>query len=208
MRDKNRCKGAVKACKTRKCKGIYVCCIEKKGLEFCYECNSYLCSGYQKFADQVNRRSIKTMRTKRKEVIKMKTKTYVVLLLLFGISNHILASNSISKSLVGHWFVVEKNYNYSSEESVNYEEEVIYNFIFNDDGTGFWMIEREKKHSSGEPEKNEQKFNYKWKVQDDKIVFDFYEMGRTFESSYEFSDSVLTLSDPEQNTRKYSKKEV
>jgi len=32
MREKNRCEGAEKGCKTRKCKGIYVCCIEKKNL--------------------------------------------------------------------------------------------------------------------------------------------------------------------------------
>ncbi len=51
-RDKNRCEGAEKRCKTRKCKGIYVCCIEKKGLEFCYECKLYPCSRYKKFADR------------------------------------------------------------------------------------------------------------------------------------------------------------
>jgi hypothetical protein len=117
-----------------------------------------------------------------------------------------LASNSIPEFLIGHWFVVERNYNYSSEEAVNYDENITHNFIFNDDGTGFWMVETEKKHSGDKSEKTEQKFNYKWQVQNDKVVFDFYEMSRTFESSFEFLDSVLTLTDPENNTRKYSKK--
>jgi hypothetical protein len=117
-----------------------------------------------------------------------------------------LASNSIPEFLIGHWFVVERNYNYSSEESDNYEENVTYNFIFNDDGAGFWTVETEKKHAGGKSEKTEQKFKYKWKVQDDKIVLEFYEMSRTFESSFEYLDSVLTLTDPDNKTRKYSKK--
>jgi hypothetical protein len=50
-REKNRCAGADQACKSRKCKGIYVCCIEKKDLEFCYQCKSYPCARYRKFAD-------------------------------------------------------------------------------------------------------------------------------------------------------------
>lgn len=136
----------------------------------------------------------------------MKKEAYLVLLILLGISGHTLASNSITKNLIGHWFVVEKNYNYSSDEPVNYKETVTYNFIFNDDGTGFWMVEIEKKQTDDKSEKTEQKFNYKWKVQDDKIVLDFYEMNRSFESSFEVLDSVLTLTDPENNTRKYSKK--
>ena len=125
-------------------------------------------------------------------------------LLLFGIFGHIWASNQIIEPLIGHWFVVEENYNYSSEENVNYEEIVIINFVFNEDGTGFWMVEREKKHSNGKSEKNEEKFNYKWKILDKKLVLDFYEMGRTFESDFDISDSILTLSDPEGNTKKYS----
>ena len=44
MREKNRCEGAKKDCKTGKCKGIYASCIEKKGLEFCHQCKSYPCS--------------------------------------------------------------------------------------------------------------------------------------------------------------------
>ncbi len=51
-REKNSCEGANKGCKSRKCKGIYVCCIEIKGLEFCHQCKSYPCSRYRKFADR------------------------------------------------------------------------------------------------------------------------------------------------------------
>lgn len=126
--------------------------------------------------------------------------------LLFGIFGHIWAKNLNTEPLVGHWFVLEKNFNYSSEDNVNYEEILINNFVFNEDGTGFWKVEREKKHSDGKSEKNEEKFNYKWKVLDKRIVFDFYEMNRKFESDFDISDSILTLSDPEGNKRKYSKK--
>ncbi|MBN2890610.1 MAG: hypothetical protein JXL97_01970 [Bacteroidales bacterium] len=128
--------------------------------------------------------------------------------LLFGFFGNIWAYNQVIEPLIGYWFVVEKNYNYSSEDSVNYEEIVINNFVFNEDGTGFWMVEREKKHSNSESEKNEEKFSYKWKILDDKIVFDFYEMDRVFESDFDISDSILTLSDPEGNIRKYSKKRI
>jgi hypothetical protein len=51
IRPNNRCEGAEAGCKTRKCKGIYVCCIEMKGLEFCYQCANYPCSRFKKFAD-------------------------------------------------------------------------------------------------------------------------------------------------------------
>ncbi|WP_430822611.1 DUF3795 domain-containing protein [Carboxylicivirga sp. N1Y90] len=50
VRKKNTCEGAQIACKERKCKNIYHCCIEKKGLEFCHECNSYPCSKFKTFA--------------------------------------------------------------------------------------------------------------------------------------------------------------
>jgi hypothetical protein len=50
-RDNKRCEGAEVGCKTRKCKGIYICCIEKKGLQFCYQCTSYPCNRFKKFAD-------------------------------------------------------------------------------------------------------------------------------------------------------------
>ncbi|MCG8582077.1 MAG: DUF3795 domain-containing protein [Bacteroidales bacterium] len=52
IRDTKRCEGAEKGCKKRKCKGIYVCCIEKKELEFCYQCKSYPCARYRQFADR------------------------------------------------------------------------------------------------------------------------------------------------------------
>lgn len=139
------------------------------------------------------------------EVIKMK-RTYLFMFLFMGIIHHVGASDSISKSLIGHWFVVQRNYDYSSGDSVNDEEKVTYNFVFNDDGSGYWMVETEKKHSGGKPVKNEQKFNYKWTVKDDKIVLDFFEMSKTVECNFKFSDAVLTLTDPENNTRKYAKK--
>lgn len=50
-RVKNKCLGAEIQCKTRKCKGIYVCCIEKKGFDYCYQCNIYPCSKLNKFAN-------------------------------------------------------------------------------------------------------------------------------------------------------------
>jgi hypothetical protein len=50
-REKNKCQGADIHCKTRKCKGIYVCCIEKRGLEYCFQCSIYPCSKLQKFAN-------------------------------------------------------------------------------------------------------------------------------------------------------------
>jgi hypothetical protein len=52
VRGKNSCEGADTGCKTRKCKGIYVCCIEKKGHDFCFQCKSYPCSRFLKFADR------------------------------------------------------------------------------------------------------------------------------------------------------------
>ncbi len=51
-REKNACMGAEIGCKTRKCKGIYVCCIEKKGLEFCHQCKTYPCNRFRKFAER------------------------------------------------------------------------------------------------------------------------------------------------------------
>ncbi|MDF2802931.1 MAG: putative acetyltransferase [Anaerocolumna sp.] len=35
----------------RKCKGIFVCCKEKKGLDYCYECKSFPCARFKKFAE-------------------------------------------------------------------------------------------------------------------------------------------------------------
>jgi hypothetical protein len=51
IREKNKCLGAEIHCKSRKCKGIYICCVEKKGLEFCHQCNSYPCSRLRKFSN-------------------------------------------------------------------------------------------------------------------------------------------------------------
>ncbi|QOR34992.1 DUF3795 domain-containing protein [Clostridium sp. 'deep sea'] len=50
IREKNSCAGATEHCRIRKCKGIYVCCIEKKGLSYCYQCNIFPCSRFKKFA--------------------------------------------------------------------------------------------------------------------------------------------------------------
>ena len=52
LRKKNPCLGGSIGCKARKCKTIYVCCVEKKGLDFCYQCKSYPCSKYRKFAER------------------------------------------------------------------------------------------------------------------------------------------------------------
>lgn len=48
IRDKQACLGAEKHC--RKCKSIYICCREKKGLNYCYECKSFPCSRFKKFS--------------------------------------------------------------------------------------------------------------------------------------------------------------
>jgi len=50
LRDKNRCPGASIHCINRKCKSIYVCCVEKRGLEYCYECKKFPCSRLKRFA--------------------------------------------------------------------------------------------------------------------------------------------------------------
>ncbi len=50
VREKNSCLGAEVHCKKRKCKGIYVCCIEKRGHDFCYECEIFPCSRLKRFA--------------------------------------------------------------------------------------------------------------------------------------------------------------
>ncbi|MCG8539844.1 MAG: DUF3795 domain-containing protein, partial [Clostridia bacterium] len=51
LRDKNPCLGAEIHCKNRKCKGIFICCKEKKGHNFCYECKIFPCSRFKKFAE-------------------------------------------------------------------------------------------------------------------------------------------------------------
>ena len=49
-RPKPTCHGASTRCTERKC-GIYKCCVEKKGLRFCYECRTFPCSRFKRFAD-------------------------------------------------------------------------------------------------------------------------------------------------------------
>ncbi|WP_304942995.1 DUF3795 domain-containing protein [Vallitalea guaymasensis] len=51
LREKNPCLGAEEHCKHRKCKGIYVCCKEKKNHNYCYECKSFPCSRFKKFSE-------------------------------------------------------------------------------------------------------------------------------------------------------------
>ncbi|KNY29922.1 DUF3795 domain-containing protein [Pseudobacteroides cellulosolvens] len=51
LRYKNPCLGAEKHCKERNCKSIYVCCKEKKGYEFCFECKTFPCSRFKKFSE-------------------------------------------------------------------------------------------------------------------------------------------------------------
>jgi hypothetical protein len=137
----------------------------------------------------------------------MKNRTILLLGCLLGMFGQSQANEPISTSIIGHWFVVERNYHYASKEGVNEEENVTYHFVFQEDGTGYWMVETEKTPSNGKPERKEEKFNYKWKFLDNKVVLDFYEMNRTFESKVELSAGVLTLSDPENKTRQYSKKQ-
>ena len=45
---KSGCQGADTGC--RRCKGIYVCCVEKKQLRYCYECSSFPCYRFKEFA--------------------------------------------------------------------------------------------------------------------------------------------------------------
>lgn len=48
-RTNNKCLGAAGHCEIRRC-GIYQCCIEKKGYRFCYECPTFPCSKFKRFA--------------------------------------------------------------------------------------------------------------------------------------------------------------
>ncbi|SCY06023.1 DUF3795 domain-containing protein [Alkaliphilus peptidifermentans] len=52
LRTNNPCEGAEKHCKVRKCKGIYVCCIEKKRYNYCFQCSIFPCSRFKKFAEK------------------------------------------------------------------------------------------------------------------------------------------------------------
>jgi len=51
IRERNPCPGAEIHCKARKCKTIYVCCIEGKGLNYCYECGKFPCRNLRNFAE-------------------------------------------------------------------------------------------------------------------------------------------------------------
>ncbi len=51
LNGKKPCLGAEHHCRVRRCKGIYVCCIEKKGHDSCYECKSFPCSRFKKFSE-------------------------------------------------------------------------------------------------------------------------------------------------------------
>ena len=44
------CKGAEIGC--RKCKGIYVCCVELRHLKFCYECRAFPCYKFKAFSSR------------------------------------------------------------------------------------------------------------------------------------------------------------
>lgn len=50
LRKKNPCGGAEVHCRQRRCKGIYVCCVERKGLSHCHECPSFPCARFRRFA--------------------------------------------------------------------------------------------------------------------------------------------------------------
>jgi hypothetical protein len=50
-RAKKPCPGTEIHCPQRRCRGIYVCCIEKKGLRFCYECDTFPCYRFRRFAE-------------------------------------------------------------------------------------------------------------------------------------------------------------
>lgn len=46
---KKPCLGAEEGC--RKCKTFYECCITKKGLQFCFQCKTFPCYRFKKFAE-------------------------------------------------------------------------------------------------------------------------------------------------------------
>lgn len=49
-REHEPCPGAEVHCHQRRCKSIYVCCVERKGLNHCFECNVYPCARFRRFA--------------------------------------------------------------------------------------------------------------------------------------------------------------
>jgi hypothetical protein len=50
LREKKPRLGALLRCRERKCKGIYVCCIDQRGHRFCFECEIFPCSRLKKSA--------------------------------------------------------------------------------------------------------------------------------------------------------------
>ena len=50
-REKNPCPGADIRCAERRCKSFFTCCVEKKGLDYCFECHSYPCRRFKQFND-------------------------------------------------------------------------------------------------------------------------------------------------------------
>jgi hypothetical protein len=50
-KERSPCPGAEIRCRERQCKGIYVCCIEKRGHRFCFECDIFPCNRFKRFAE-------------------------------------------------------------------------------------------------------------------------------------------------------------
>ena len=49
-RKKPTCSGASSRCVERKC-SFFKCCVEKKGLRFCFQCRAFPCSRFRKFSE-------------------------------------------------------------------------------------------------------------------------------------------------------------
>jgi hypothetical protein len=53
QKKKKPCPGADKGAKLKACHKIYKCCVEKKGLRFCHECDKYPCKKEAKFIKEM-----------------------------------------------------------------------------------------------------------------------------------------------------------
>lgn len=53
QKNKKPCPGADKGAKLKACAKIYKCCVEKKGLRFCHECEKYPCKKEAKFIKEM-----------------------------------------------------------------------------------------------------------------------------------------------------------
>lgn len=51
-RSKKACQGMADGCLKRQCKGIYECCVNKKGLKYCYQCEIFPCSRFNQFSSR------------------------------------------------------------------------------------------------------------------------------------------------------------